>query len=163
MFSISLIDWNNVSYETTEKFVPPISYGKVVKVYDGDTITVATPLNNTRSPIYNFSVRLRGIDTPEIHGKTKEEKAAAVNARNALSAKILGKMVFLQNIDIEKYGRILADVFLEDHEKEDQSLSDWMLENKYAIQYDGGKKAEWNTETLENNTKPDDFYKITTW
>jgi endonuclease YncB( thermonuclease family) len=165
MFSISLIDLSNVSYETTEKFVPPISYGKVVKVYDGDTITIATPLNNTRSPIYHFPVRLRGIDTPEIHGKTKEEKAAAVNARNALSAKILGKMVFLQNIDMEKYGRILADVFLEEEEKEkeDQSLSEWMIENHYAVAYDGGKKSEWNQETLENNGKPDDFYKITTW
>ena len=79
---VTMIDWDRVTYETTEKFVPPISYGKVVKVYDGDTITVATPLDNTRAPIYHFSVRLRGIDSPEIRGKTPEEKAAALKARS---------------------------------------------------------------------------------
>lgn len=165
MFSTSLIDWSRVTYETSEKFVPPISYGKVVKVYDGDTITVATPLDGTRTPIYRFSVRLRGIDTPEIRGK---EKMAAVNAKNALSTKILNQMVFLQNIDTEKYGRVLADVFLEESgssETEKQSINQWMLQNHYAVAYDGGKKAEFSSSLQENEKyeNRDVFYKISTW
>jgi endonuclease YncB( thermonuclease family) len=163
MFYSNLIDWDQVTYETAEKFVPPISYGKVVKVYDGDTITVATPLDYTRAPIYHFSVRLRGIDSPEIRGKTEEEKQAALVARNALSAKVLNQMVFLQNIDTEKYGRLLADVFLEGEPK--QSISEWMLEHQYAIKYTGGTKAPFHSSLSQETgeIEEDAYYKITTW
>ena len=154
MFYSSLIDWDQVTYDIAEKFVPPISYGKVVKVYDGDTITVATPLDYTRAPIYHFSVRLRGIDSPEIRGSSTEEKAAATKSRDALAAKILNQMVFLQNIDMEKYGRVLADVYLEKsgsgpskgHGAEKQSISEWMLENHYAVTYTGGTKVAWTSQ-----------------
>ena len=171
MFYSSLIDWDQVTYDIAEKFVPPISYGKVVKVYDGDTITVATPLDYTRAPIYHFSVRLRGIDSPEIRGKTPEEREAATKSRDALAAKILNQMVFLQNIDTEKYGRVLADVYLEKsgsgpskgHGAEKQSISEWMLENHYAVTYNGGTKVAWTSQEESNGVKPDEFYKISTW
>ena len=160
MFYSNLIDWDQVTYDSAEKFVPPISYGKVVKVYDGDTITVATPLDYTRAPIYHFSVRLRGIDSPEIRGSSPEEKTAATKARDALSAKVLNQMVFLQNIDTEKYGRVLADVFLGSSEAaEKQSISEWMLENHYAIKYDGGTKLAWTSPHEDT----DEYYKISTW
>ena len=66
-------------------FVPPVETGYIVKVYDGDTITLATrlpivPLD--KQPIYRFSVRLNGIDTPEIKGKDHDEKTVAVRARD---------------------------------------------------------------------------------
>ena len=172
---VTMIDWSRVTYDETEKFVPPISYGKVVKVYDGDTITVATPLDNTRAPIYRFSVRLRGIDSPEIRGSSLKEKAAALAARDALSAKVLNQMVFLQNIDTEKYGRVLADVYLEEPGSgsglskgpgaEKQSISEWMLENYYAVAYDGGAKAGFTSslQEKEDEEKRDTFYKISTW
>ena len=184
MFYSSLVDWDQVTYDITEKFVPPISYGKVVKVYDGDTITVATPLDYTRAPIYHFSVRLRGIDSPEIRGKEKAEVIVATKARDALSAKVLNQMVFLQNIDTEKYGRVLADVYLEvsgsgsgPGAAKKQSISGWMLENNYAVAYNGGSNAAWNSSSLshiqeqekekkeeqEKEESRDAFYKISTW
>lgn len=160
MFYSNLIDWDRVTYDSAEKFVPPISYGKVVKVYDGDTITVATPLDYTRAPIYHFSVRLRGIDSPEIRGSTTEEKTAAMVARDALSAKVLNQMVFLQNIDTEKYGRVLADVYLGSSEAaEKQSINEWMLENHYATAYNGGTKVAWTS----SHEDTDAYYKISTW
>jgi endonuclease YncB( thermonuclease family) len=175
----SLIDWDQVTYDIAEKFVPPISYGKVVKVYDGDTITVATPLDYTRAPIYHFSVRLRGIDSPEIRGSSPEEKAAATKSRDALAAKILNQMVFLQNIDTEKYGRVLADVYLEKsgsgpskgHGAEKQSISEWMLENHYAVTYNGGTKEVWVTTSShvqeqqkeKKEEELDQYYKNSTW
>ena len=61
---------DSISYNDTTPFVYPIRYGKVIKVYDGDTITIAARLPNTDGPIYRFSVRLNGIDTPEIRGKS---------------------------------------------------------------------------------------------
>jgi len=160
--------WKNVWYQNTIKFIPPITYGKVVKVYDGDTITVASPLPNTIEPIYRFSVRLRDIDSPEIKGKTEKEKELAEIARNALSEKILYKMVLLENIDTEKYGRMLADVFLaDDKEKPEKvesiSISKWMLQNEYAVPYNGGSKVRpksWDKGIEDTN---DDYYKISTW
>lgn len=87
--------WKNVRYPNTQKFVPPIMYGKVVNVHDGDTITVASPLFNTTYPIYRFSVRLRGVESPEFRESSEYEKELAIIARNALSSKVLNKMVIL--------------------------------------------------------------------
>ena len=47
----------NIEYGDTRPFVYPIHYGKVIKVYDGDTITIAAKLPNTDGPVYRFSVR----------------------------------------------------------------------------------------------------------
>jgi endonuclease YncB( thermonuclease family) len=64
-----------ISYKETLPFVPPITYGKVIKVYDGDTITIASKLPYDNSPIYRFSIRLLGIDSPEIKSKTPTENS----------------------------------------------------------------------------------------
>ncbi len=120
----------DASWENTQTFIPPITSGKVIKVYDGDTITIASKLPHDNSPVYRFSVRLLGIDTPEIKGSSAQEKDLAKKARDALSAQILGKIVYLENIGIEKYGRILATVFYED-----LNVNQWMLDQKYAVPY----------------------------
>lgn len=125
----------NIEYKDTVGFVPPIMVGKVIKVYDGDTITIASKLPNTETPIYRFSVRLAGIDSAEIKGKTQNEKKIAIVARDRLHALIFGKMVNLKNISTEKYGRILADVYLEE-----LHINSWMLQEDLAVPYDGGSK-----------------------
>jgi len=132
----------HISWKTCIPYVPPVHTGKVIKVYDGDTITIATKLPFEKDTIYRFPVRLTGIDSAEIKGKTEHEKRLAVLARDALSAKILGKMVELRNVGTEKYGRLLADVYLDG-----VHINQWMLENKYAVAYNGGTKApteSWN-------------------
>ena len=136
-------DWDN-----TAPFVPPITRGKVIKVYDGDTITIASKLPYKSSQMYRFSVRLRGIDSPEIKSKSLAEKDLAMNSKMALSNLILEKNVDLKNISTEKYGRILADVYIDN-----VNINTWMLENKLALPYDGGKKTrppEWDNETGEH-------------
>tara|TARA_X000000368_G_scaffold388569_1_gene350155 strand:- start:1302 stop:1850 length:549 start_codon:yes stop_codon:yes gene_type:complete len=126
----------NIEWKDTKPFTVPLNGGQVIKVYDGDTITIANKL-----PIYHcdelfrFSIRLNGIDTPEIKGKNEDEKEAAKVAKNALSEKILNKYVTLKNVANEKYGRVLADVYLGD-----LNLNNWMLENRFAVSYDGGTK-----------------------
>ena len=139
-------DLSDVLWKTTVPFVPPVECGKVIKVYDGDTITIATRLPFPNSPIYRFPVRLLGIDSAEIKGKTKEEKSCAIASRDALYSKIFGEIVTLKNVSTEKYGRILADVYLNDIH-----INQWMLDNKLAVEYDGGTKHrpdEWETITL---------------
>jgi micrococcal nuclease len=128
----------NINYKDTCPFIPPIIYGKVVKVYDGDTITIAAKLPYKDSPIYRFSVRFAGIDSPEIKGETATESLLAIKARDALHQLIFGKIIELRNTGKEKYGRILADVYLDDFH-----INKWLLDKKYAVKYDGGKKKPW--------------------
>lgn len=133
---------DNITYKDTIAFVPPIMYAKVIKVYDGDTITVAARLPFIGSPIYRFSVRLAHIDSPEIRGGSKMETQLAIISRDSLHKLIFGKIIELKNNGKEKYGRLLADIYYND-----LYVNQWMIDNKYAIMYDGGKKArpiEWD-------------------
>ena len=123
--------------KSLDAFVPPVNSGRVIKVYDGDTITIASKVPGLRnSPIYKFSVRLNGIDTPEIKGKNEDEKAVAQKARDALSARIMGKDIFLKNVQTEKYGRLLCEIYLDK-----ENLNQWMINQRYALAYDGGTKV----------------------
>jgi len=130
----------NARWDNTDPFQPDVIYGKVIKVYDGDSITIAAkPYDNY--PVYRFSIRLNGIDTPELRTSNENEKKHGIIARDALKEKILDKIVTLKNVDSEKYGRLLADIYLDD-----ENICMWMLDQKYAIRYDGGTKVkpkEW--------------------
>ena len=126
-------------WDDTVVFVPPITDGIVIKVYDGDTITLAQKLPYENSPLFRFAIRLNGIDSPEIKTKYESEKKYAERSRDALHQLIFEKTVTLKNISLEKYGRILADLYYNDIH-----VNKWLLDNKYAIPYDGTKKREWN-------------------
>ena len=126
---------NGITYDQTISFIPQITYCKVIKVYDGDTITIATRLPGNTS-VYRFSVRLDGIDTPEIKSKNPREHERAVVVRDQLHSLVYGKIVLLKNLSIEKYGRILADVYLDD-----LHVNQYMIDKKYAQVYDGGTKS----------------------
>ena len=126
------------SYVNTKPFVPQLITGKVIKVYDGDTITIAARLPYINAPISRFSVRLSGIDSPELRTHNPTEKVAAILSRDKLHELIFDKMVTLQNVSLEKYGRILADIYIGQ-----LHVNQWLLDNHYAIEYDGGKKTEF--------------------
>ena len=140
-----------IKWEDTVEFTFPITGGKVIKVYDADTITIATRLPFKDSPLYRLSVRLNGIDAPEIKGKdiSNEEKEAAVIARDVVSKMILHKDVVLKNIQTEKYGRVLADVYIDNI-----NLNEYLITHKYAVKYDGGTKVKplsWLTYMNNDN------------
>lgn len=132
------IRWND-----TTPFVPPISEGQVIKVYDGDTITIATFMPYKFSPLYRFSVRLSGIDSPEKKCDTVEERESAHKSQKALEALLLHKIVRLSNVQNENYGRILAEVFVKDNTGKEIHVQGWLLDQRYAIPYDG-KKEEFH-------------------
>jgi len=125
----------NILYKDTIPFIPPITGGKVIKVYDGDTITIASKLPYENSLIYRFSVRIKGIDCPEIRTNNLDEKEIALIAKNFVQDKCLNKIVELKNLSTEKYGRILADVFVEDI-----NIGNELIKNKLSVPYNGGKK-----------------------
>eukprot|EP00397_Hematodinium_sp_SG-2012_P060363 GEMP01078521.1.p1 GENE.GEMP01078521.1~~GEMP01078521.1.p1 ORF type:complete len:174 (+),score=36.55 GEMP01078521.1:72-524(+) len=128
-----------VQKEDCELFIPQVRRGKVVDVYDGDTVTIAAlpfPCKCMGTPSL-FKVRLDGIDSPEMRGgtKTAKEKAAAVKSRDALKEQIMGKIIKLECVSFDKYGRLLATILYND-----VNMNAWMIENGYAVEYDGGKK-----------------------
>jgi endonuclease YncB( thermonuclease family) len=135
-----------INWKNTIPFVPPIKEGTVIKVYDGDTITIAASLPyDPEKILYRFSVRLNGIDSPEIKGKTAEEKEAAKISQRALEDLILNKKITLENTKTEKYGRILATIYCEETGIT-TSLNQWMLDNKYAVSYNGGTKTDFTQD-----------------
>ena len=140
-----------ITWKECTPFVPPIEEGQVIKVYDGDTITVASKLPYKDSPLYRFQVRLLGIDSPEMTGKTIEEKKAAQVAQKALEELLLHKKVYLKEKSQEKYGRILANVYV-DHDGKLLLVNQWLLDNKYAVPYDGKTKAIFVGETTVPTT-----------
>jgi micrococcal nuclease len=132
-------DGSDIKWEDTQEFTFPIKGGRVIKVYDADTITIASKLPYDESPLYRLSVRLNGIDTPEMKGKdvSDDEKEAAKAAREFVYKLVFNKYVRLENVESEKYGRILADVYIGDIH-----LNELLLKERYAVKYDGGTKKK---------------------
>ena len=126
----------NVIIKDIDSFIPQIYKARVVKVYDGDTITIVGFPENTDKKLYKFSVRISGIDCPEMRTSSEEEKEFAIKARDTLSSLILNNIVRLENISTDKYGRLLADVWY----GEDINISEWLIEKRLAVSYDGGTK-----------------------
>lgn len=132
-----------IKWDDCKPFIPPIKKGIVIKVYDGDTITIASKLPYISSPLYRFQVRLSGIDSPELKSKLKEEKEAAMISQKALEKLLLYKTVYLKEVGLEKYGRILSNIYVDNGDKELLFVNKWLLDNKYAIPYDGKTKAKF--------------------
>ena len=129
----------NSSIKNTKTFKPNVLYGKVVKVYDGDTITVASRMGRF-GKLWRWSVRLNGIDCPEMRTKNVNEKHIAKIAQKTLEDRILGKMVTLKDVTFEKYGRLLCQVY-----HKDVCLNEWMIGKNLAVKYGGGTKeiVDW--------------------
>lgn len=118
------------------KYIPNIRSGTVSKVYDGDTITIYSKIPYLfRSPYYSFSIRLARIDCPEIKSTDEEEKTSAMFVRDELSDILLNNKVKLKVIDTDKYGRLLCEVYFKN-----VNINDWLLDNHYAVPYDGNTK-----------------------
>jgi len=111
---------------------------RVVRVVDGDTLTVeATIWLGQRLTV---NARVRGIDTPELHGACEGEKAMAEAARSALAKMAEARTVRLTNVANGKYaGRVLADVETDDG----TDVAAYMLATGLARPYDGSARAGW--------------------
>jgi len=81
----------------------------VLKVYDGDTITVDLDLGF--NILFKTKLRLYGINAPEMRGK---EKKQGTRSRDWLRRKILGKFILVYTFKDKKgkYGRYLAKIYM---------------------------------------------------
>ncbi len=116
--------------------IPGPVNARVVSVYDGDTLTVdAAPWPGLTA---RTSVRVAGVDTPEIRGRCQREKDLAIRARDFVRATV-GAQVQLTNVRLGKYaGRVIADVWVDG-----RKLSDLLIAENLGRPYHGGRREGW--------------------
>ena len=142
--NVESMDWDSVNNDVPMfGFEGETHEGKVVNVYDGDTVKIVMKMFGK---FYRFNCRIEGVDTPELRTRNKKEKAMGIKVRDELRKKILDKMVQVKCGEFDKYGRLLVDILIDN-----TSVTKWLIENKFAFSYDGGKKKSW-AEYLENES-----------
>ena len=112
---------------------------KFVKNYDGDTITVSIP---SVHPLLGekISVRVLGIDAPEMRSDDPCERQAAAKARDELTKMLEGAdKINLRSIGRDKYFRVLAEV-----EVDGKDMAEEMIKSGLAVPYDGGAHPNIN-------------------
>ena len=94
----------------------------VTRVVDGDTL-VAETNNGTK-----LKVRLYGIDAPELARAGKPGQPFARESSQYLSAHVRGKTVRLEILDIDRYHRMVAVIWLDGHDVNKEMLEAGMAE-----------------------------------
>jgi micrococcal nuclease len=109
---------------------------KLIRVVDGDTIIAHIDLGFDTWSLK--SIRLVGIDTPEIRTKNLEEKLLGQQAKDEVS-RIFQKYqnenneiyFYLKSTKYDNFGRCLGIVYTID----DLNVNDYLLENGFAVKY----------------------------
>lgn len=111
---------------------------RVVRVIDGDTLSAEALLwPGNRLAV---TVRLRGIDAPELKSRCWRERRAARVARAALEGIVGHGWVAISNVSGGKYyGRVLADVTTLDG----TALAPALLALSVVRPYSGGRRDGW--------------------
>ncbi|SDF83921.1 thermonuclease family protein [Thalassobaculum litoreum] len=107
--------------------------------YDADTLYVLVP--SLPESLQRMSIRVMGIDAPEIRGKCEREKVHARAARDFVLSALKGEeVVTVDVIGWDKYGgRIDAHVALPDG----RDLGTVLVRAGLARVYDGGARRGW--------------------
>ena len=94
-----------------------------------------------------FSGNTRQKTNPEIKAKTEDELFMALCAKKEMECLVMQKSIILKNVSTEKYGRLLADVYVGN-----LHVNEHMLKNRLAVPYDGKtKKYPTNWKTYHHN------------
>jgi len=132
----------------TTKDIEPFSfdgktvYAKVVEVYDGDTCKINMYLH--ANILAKFTVRMMGYDCPEIKTKNSTEKKFATRSKTILSSLILDKIVKLECLEFDKYGRILGRIVTKDENNNELDVNAFMINNHLGYSYEGDTKKNFN-------------------
>jgi endonuclease YncB( thermonuclease family) len=112
--------------------------GTVERVIDGDTLAVRVQIWLQQS--LEISVRVRGIDAPEVDGDCDLERMRAADATAALQRLVATGEVRLTEIEGDKfYGRVVANVTT----LAGENVGPALIEAGLARSYDGGARESW--------------------
>lgn len=105
----------------------------IISITDGDSLKVQITLWPGQT--LETSIRIAGIDTPELRGRCEKEKKLAAEARNALAELLpLQQSVLLSHVESDKYGgRFLASVRTADG----VDVGGELLKRELAVSYSG--------------------------
>lgn len=108
----------------------------VASVYDGDTFKINL---NCSVAVYceKVPVRVLGVDTPEIKGKTAKEKRLAQKAKAFTKNFLAQRPVSLTDCGRDKYFRLLCNVT----NGQGQNLAQELIKRDLGYEYWGGKKS----------------------
>ena len=114
---------------------------RILRVVDGDTIEIEA-LFLPKELKQVLHLRVFGVDTPE-KGKLAKcdyERNKSLEVKEFIQREIsLSKTYTVVLYKWDKYGgRVLGDIILDG-----KKLSIMLLENNYAVRYDGGRKKKW--------------------
>ena len=126
-----------------------IFHARLIKVTDGDTLSVIVLLSND-IPL-KVAVRVTGIDAPE---SKLGPKTSPLEKKAGQFVKSYVQNLFrdTQFVDVEfecadKYGgRCVGDVYIDSKKK--IKLSSHLLQKGYVKKYDGGTKHPWTESEL---------------
>ncbi|WP_418187298.1 thermonuclease family protein [Aliarcobacter lanthieri] len=121
--------------------------GKVVKVTDGDTVTILTKDN------IQHKIRLNDIDAPE------SKQAFGNKSKDNLAKYIAGKTVKVEYKSTDKYKRILGTIYLDKLDINLQQVKDgyaWVYKkySKNPIYYEAEKVARENKKGIWADKSP---------
>ena len=109
----------------------------LISVTDGDTFKARVEVWPSVEVV--TSIRIVGIDTPELKGKCVAERALAVKAKARLEEILKGKEILIAEVKPDKYsGRYDAYVTAD---RED--VGGILLEEGLARPYTGGPRGSW--------------------
>lgn len=125
---------------STPAFANPYDY-RIIRVIDGDTVEFDAPfLPDELGKV--LSLRILGVDTPEKGSRAKCEKEAQLAERASEFTKRVVFTATKHQIVMKQWdkygGRVLGDLLLDG-----VSLKDLLINNHYAVPYDGAKKPDW--------------------
>ncbi len=108
----------------------------IASVYDGDTFKINL---NCSMAVYceKVPVRVLGVDTPEIKGKTEREKKLAEQAKAFTKNFLAQGPISLTNCGRDKYFRLLCDVT----NGQGKNLAQELIKAKLGYSYYGGTKS----------------------
>lgn len=125
---------------------------KIVKVYDGDSMTVTWRQDGH---LVFANCRLYGVDTPELRSADASKVEQAVACRDRVAALVLNQMMLVDSVGrtgLDKYGRPLVRLRARSgwssrllvRELQGGDLSAWMLRSDLpgCNPYFGGAKAD---------------------
>lgn len=105
--------------------------GTVVNVIDGDTLDIQCDLGFYITVTERF--RVKGVDTPEIFGDTRE---AGMRAKNFVEGLLLNKEVTIISTKRDGFRRWLADIYFIDKEGNSFSLMEVLLSKELGRAYE---------------------------
>ena len=132
----------------TDKDVPYFNFknksfiAKPCHVYDGDTFSV---IFDYRGELIKYRCRCYGYDTPEMRPLLKNpnrdhEKKLAYAAKERIIELLEAhpsRLIRIECLDFDKYGRVLIKAYNNVNEK---SINEIMVEEGHGKWYDGGTK-----------------------